>query len=83
MNKELKKEAEDYADKWIKHAIDHKSLTYWNSCVDGYIAGSEPREKHIRKAKDLIRRLITIYCDQIEYDEDGNTLEEARQFLKE
>lgn len=45
-----------------------------------YIAGYRECE---RKAKDLIHRLITIYCDKIEYDEFGNTLEEARQFLKE
>ena len=53
---------------------------------DGFLAGlkaGSQLEKELAKAKDLIRRLIIIYCDQIEYDEFGNTLEEARQFLRE
>lgn len=45
-----------------------------------YISGYKDCEK---KVKDLIHRLITIYCDQTEYDEFGNTLEEARHFLEE
>ena len=54
---ELKQEAEESADKWIKWAIDHKSLEYWNSYVDGYIAGAEPREKRIAELEAQIEKM--------------------------
>ena len=37
----------------------------------------------IDKAKHIIKQLVEIYCYRIEYDEDGNVLKQAEQFLKE
>lgn len=61
MNEKLKQEAEEGADKWIKWAIDHKALTYWNSFVEGYLASAKPREKEI---KSLGERCLQLQKDK-------------------
>ena len=80
---ELKKEAEESADKWIKWAIDHKSLEYWNSYVDGYLASAEPREKQIAdlkanfdyvlEGKDLEIKTLGERCNQLLKDKGDLT----------
>lgn len=84
---ELEKEADEYA----KKDCPDNFLCTRNIAKRAYLASAEPREKCIRKAKDLIRRLITIYRDQIEYDDRHilleydkfeSILEEVNQFLE-
>lgn len=70
MNEKSKQEAEESADKWIKWAIDHKALTYWNSFVEGYLASAKPREKEI---KSLGER-----CLQLQKDK-GNLTDKVRE----
>ena len=54
---ELEKEAEESGDNWINQSIETKSLTYWVSYKDGYLAGAEPREKQIQIDAEQIRAL--------------------------
>ena len=75
---ELKQEAEESADKWIKWAIDHKSLTYWNSFVEGYLASAEPREKRIEELETRCTELFlqnNQFAEQIEKLTQKVTLE--------